>query len=154
MKRRDPPFDRFKAADLVPRTPDYYTSRRLSQEDAERAIENEKVGTDWLNAIYHVRRVDCGDMWWLSIKRIDRRPIHDWRHLHRIKNDLVGPEHEGVELYPAESRLADSANQYHLWVFKDPTRRFPFGFQDRLVGGPEEAAVLGAVQRPFEEQPQ
>lgn len=69
----------------------------------------------------------------LSIKRLDREPIHDWRKLQQIKNELVGPEHEAVELYPAESRLVDSANQYHLWVMKDPRWRFPFGYIERLV---------------------
>src|SRR6516164_7566855 len=52
----------------------------------------------------------------LSICRIDRKPIHDWRELQEIKNALVGPEHEAVELYPAESRLVDTANQFHLWA--------------------------------------
>ena len=28
-----------------------------------------------------------------------------------IKNLIVGPEHEGFEIYPAESRLVDTANQ-------------------------------------------
>jgi len=29
---------------------------------------------------------------------------------------IVGEEHEAFEVYPAESRLVDTANQYHLWV--------------------------------------
>lgn len=69
----------------------------------------------------------------LSVKRRDRAAVHDWRHLQRIKNEILGPEHEAVELYPAESRLVDAANQYHLWGFDDPEFRFPFGFADRLV---------------------
>lgn len=82
----------------------------------------------------------------LSIKRLDREPIHDWRDLQQIKNELVGAEHEAVELYPAESRLTDSANQYHLWVLADKEVRFPFGFQDRLVG---DVTFGKAKQRPF-----
>lgn len=66
----------------------------------------------------------------LSIRRLDRAPIHDWRDLQAIKNELVGPECEAVELYPAESRLVDTANQYWLWCYNDPTYRFPFGFSD------------------------
>jgi hypothetical protein len=93
-------------------------------------------------------------MWWLSIKRHDRRPIHDWRHLQRIKNALVGEQHEAVELYPAESRLVDTANQYHLWVLADPNKRFPMGWDQRLVEGPESAARVGAAQRPFDEEVQ
>ena len=53
-----------------------------------------------------------GDMFWLSIKRRDRAPVHDWRELQQIKNMIVGDEHEGFEVYPAESRLVDTANQY------------------------------------------
>jgi len=90
------------------------------------------------------------EMWWLSIKRRDKHPIHDWRHLQRIKNELIGRENEGVELYPAESRKVDGANQYHLFVLKEKGMAFPFGFCGRLVTGPEEDARIGARQRPFE----
>jgi hypothetical protein len=47
----------------------------------------------------------------------DGEPRHDWRDFQRIKNDLVGPEWEAVELYPAESRLMDPSNYYSLWCF-------------------------------------
>lgn len=84
---------------------------------------------------------------WLSIKRNDQAPITDWRHMQWIKNQLVGEECEGCELFPAESRLVDGANQYHLWVFENPTFRFPFGFTERSVT--ESNQVKGTVQRPF-----
>lgn len=70
-----------------------------------------------------------------------------WRDLQEIKNELVGPEHEAIEIYPAESKRVDSANQYHLWVFKDPTYRIPIGFQTRLV---TEGTIGLSQQRPFE----
>ena len=44
---------------------------------------------------------------------------HDWRDLQRIKNEIAGPEREACELYPAESRLVDEANQFHLWVLPE-----------------------------------
>jgi hypothetical protein len=69
----------------------------------------------------------------LSIRRLDRSPIRDWRDMQEIKNLLVGPENEAAELYPAESRRVDTANQFHLWVLADPALRFPFGFTDRMV---------------------
>ena len=97
-----------------------------------------------------VRRLPPCDGWppliHLSIKRLDRAAIHDWRDLQRIKNELVGPEHEAVELYPAESRLTDTSNQYHLWCSADPTFRYPFGWHERLVS---DASVFGVVQRPW-----
>jgi len=77
-------------------------------------------------------------VWHLSIKRLDKEPIHDWRDLQTIKNMLVGLEYEAIELYPAESRLVDSANQYHLWAFvreigSNVIPRIPIGFPNRYV---------------------
>lgn len=73
---------------------------------------------------------------------MDGSARHDWRDFQRIKNELVAPEAEAVELFPAESRLVDTANHYHLWVF--PEYRFPFGMQAREVSGPQP----GVDQRP------
>jgi hypothetical protein len=92
----------------------------------------------------------AGDMLWLSIKRRDKSPIHDWRELQEIKNMIVGAECEGFEIYPAESRLVDTANQYHLFVFLNPEVRLPVGWNVRAVADPDEAAKVGAVQRSFE----
>ena len=90
---------------------------------------------------------DFPPMFWLSIKRLDRECIHDWRDLQTIKNMLVGKENEGVELYPAESRLVDTANQYHIFVLKNPAIKFPFGFYDRRV---DDSEPLGkSKQRKF-----
>lgn len=63
----------------------------------------------------------------LSFKRIDREPMHDWRLFQEIKNMIVGPEYEAVELYPAESRVVDTANQYHLWVFGSKSAKVRIG---------------------------
>jgi len=86
-------------------------------------------------------------MCWLSIRRNDRQAKPDWRDFQWIKNQLVGPENEGCELFPAESRLVDGANQFHLWVFEDPTVRFPFGFTERCVV--DGASIFGETQRKF-----
>ena len=69
---------------------------------------------------------------WLCIRRLDSEPIHDWRHLQQIKNDLCGKEREALEIYPAESRLVDTSNQYHLWVLPEGVR-LPFGYLEREV---------------------
>ena len=91
-------------------------------------------GTTYRNDKYQVVVRKLGNDWvHLSIKRIDREPVHDWRDLWQIKNMLVGLECEAVELYPADSRLVDEANQYHLWANASPLFRFPWGFKDRLV---------------------
>lgn len=52
----------------------------------------------------------------LAIRRKDLQPAHDWRDLQAIKTALVGPEYEALELYPAESRVMDVANEAHLYV--------------------------------------
>jgi len=83
----------------------------------------------------------------LSIKRNDRQPCKDWRHFQRIKNEMAGPEWEGVELYPAESRLIDTANQYHIWCFRG---HLPFGFNEGRVVT-DEVKLGKAVQRPLED---
>ncbi len=69
----------------------------------------------------------------LSITRLDGGTCNEWSHLQRIKNEIVGPEHEAIELFPAESRLVNTGNQYHLWVHSDPQHRFDVGWWQRLV---------------------
>ena len=95
-------------------------------------------GALWENHRYQVilRRSETGPFGpyvHLTIRSADGSARHDWRDFQRIKNELVGEEAEGVELYPAESRLVDTANHYHLWVF--PQYRFPLGMQAREVSG-------------------
>lgn len=111
----------------------------------------------YLNSRYqvNVRKVDCpppfGQAVELSIKARDRAPVHDWRDIQRIKNEIVGPHVEAVELFPAEGRLVDTSNQYYVFCFPHLQffqRRFPFGFSDRFVS---EISFRGSVQRPFSE---
>lgn len=85
----------------------------------------------------------------LSIKRIDREIIRDWRELQEIKNRLIGRENEAVEIFPAESRRVDMANQYHLFVLANPKLRFPFGFMDGYMADPIEGSM--SKQRPLNE---
>jgi hypothetical protein len=82
----------------------------------------------------------------LSIKRNDKEVMDspdDWRDKMRIKNELAGDECEAVELYPAMSRLTDTANQYHLWCLA-PGKKFPVGFNKRVV---EDETTFGDVER-------
>lgn len=132
-------------------------SQKCSNEEAHKIAARFRKEKVWLNDLYQVSVRSCewpdgNEILHLSIKRRDKEPIHDWRHLQQIKNMIVGKECEGFELYPAESRLLDEANQYHLWVFSSPSVRIPVGDQDRKIGTPENAAKYGAKQRPFEEE--
>lgn len=143
----------FEPATLVPKTEAEIRAlaKGLAVTDQEvRAAIRDQSGTAiFKNNLFQVAiktRVfePFGPVIHLSIKRLDKAPVRDWRHLQRIKNELCGDESEAVELYPAESRLADVANQYHLWVLPNQAR-FPFGFSTRLVG---DESSGGAVQRP------
>jgi len=125
---------------------------RYQIETGLRKKNQKDEGVVYENDAYVVIKRPCSnndDFWHLSIRRQDRQAIHDWRDLQEIKNQIVGPENEGVELYPKESRRADSANQYHLWVLKS-TGCFQFGFTDRLVRDGLDERRDGSVQRPFE----
>lgn len=97
---------------------------------------------------------DLGACAHLSIKMHDKCAGHDWRDFQLIKNEILGEEQEAVEIYPAESRLADGANQFHLWCAID--KRVPFGFRERLVTEQPIQAVAGGPasrQRPFDVPP-
>ena len=106
----------------------------------------------FVNSRYHVQvrkrpssLSPVGYIMELSIRNNDRSARRDWRDFQRIKNELLGPDWEAVELYPAEERLVDTANQFYLFCVPPPYR-FPFGFQDRLVA---EGGGGGAMQRSF-----
>lgn len=102
----------------------------------------------FMNNLYtvQVRQMEDG-VTHLSIRRNDRHWARDWRHFQRIKNELCGPEREGVELYPAESRLIDEANQFHVWVGPEGTR-FPTGYPNREVRDEPAGLLDGFKQRP------
>lgn len=130
-----------------------------TEADVRAMVEAVVTGEVWMNNIYQVNVRRCLDeienptglpIVHLSIKTIDKRPVRDWRDFQRIKNQLVGPECEGIELYPAESRLVDTANSYHLWVIAEPAYRLPFGWHaGRRVDGRSGG---GAVQRPLDDE--
>jgi hypothetical protein len=84
----------------------------------------------------------------LSITRNDRSAAHDWRDFQRIKNELCGFEREACELYPAQSRLYDTANTFHLWVMAEGDR-VPVGYNSQTVLDSDVAAALNIKQRPF-----
>jgi hypothetical protein len=118
----------------------------------EQVIEQATDDEVWLNDLYQcaVAYLDqegpLGRLH-LSIKRRDKQPVRDWRALQMIKNDVAGPEREAVELFPAESRRIDTANQYHLWV-EALGRRIPVGYNGPRVVS-DDVGATGARQRPL-----
>ncbi len=99
----------------------------------EQAVQRMASIHHFENDLYHVDVRYVPPFVHLDIRRHDGGDCKNWRHLQQIKNEIVGPEHEAVELFPAESRLVDTANQYHLWVHVSSEFRFPFGFSERCV---------------------
>lgn len=116
-------------------------------------LERERSETRYfLNDLYQVavtlEEHDGRDWYHLNIRRRDGRVIRrDWRQFQQIKNELIGPEHEGAELYPAENRLVDTSNKYHIYVATDPAYRFPFGWRHRDVSN-DPGSTNGTRQRP------
>lgn len=112
---------------------------------------SEGEGQTFINSLYQVtvHHQRSSGYTWLAIVRRDRRPVHDWRHLQRIKNEICGPDREAVEIYPSEARLVDTSNQYHLWVLP-LGETVNLGFAERDVS---ETVVGAHKQRPFDVPP-
>ena len=118
----------------------------ITEDEAKRSIlnfiEKEKTAEIWENLIYqaHVHRNQyandmvhaeelqdkCG---YISLKRKDKRPINSWQDVQTIKNRLFGIEREAIQIFPAESRMVNIANQYHIFVFPEGYI-IPFGYND------------------------
>jgi hypothetical protein len=123
----------------------------MTVEDLRKQYDHVMGNEIWINDEYQVN-IDknakgFGDqliIWHLSIKRLDKEPVHDWRDLQEIKNMLVGREYEAVELYPSSKRVVDTANQYHLWVFyllhgeeEDTIPMIPIGWTNGMISEDE-----------------
>jgi len=117
--------------------------------------DNDKEPEIWENDVYQVtvrRWTDDrvfgtrGGVIQIGINSQDGTARHDWRGFQGIKNQIAGPECEGFELYPAESRLLDPSNYYTLWCFP-ALRRIKVGINEgRRVFDADEAL---APQRGF-----
>lgn len=130
----------------------YAELKKVLQTDADAELHVNDIYTvtvaDAVQAqmVYAKRDTGWPAMWYLSIKRNDKEVIWDWRELQEIKNLLCGESNEGMQLFPAESRVVDTANQYHLFVIKQPNMFIPVGFPTRMV---TDVPVLNAKQRTF-----
>jgi len=157
--------------------PNTYYEQRCRRDDGSLAIHREKpsrrlrpcaiVGShpgdavtppweDWENDLYYgsLRRYSSGSPLGggpyavIGITALNEEARHDWREFQQIKNDLIGEEWEGVELYPAESRLVDPSNRFFLFCFP-PGVLGALGFPQRKVEGPRDG---GPPQRAFPEE--
>jgi hypothetical protein len=84
----------------------------------------------YLNNRYSVQISDVVTDWGLVvhlwIRRHDGEMVRSWSDMQRIKNELVGPERIGIEVFPPISELVDEANLAHIWVMPEDFK-LPFG---------------------------
>jgi len=72
---------------------------------------------------------------WLSVRRVDRKEIFHWKDMQQIKSFFAGPEREGMQMFPAESRLAEDErffNTYDIWVLPEGGT-WPWGYMERVA---------------------
>lgn len=88
----------------------------------------------YLNNRYSVqvyaRAIDIGEALHLVIRRHDGAMPNSWVDMQRIKNELVGPERVGVQVFPSESELVDLANLAHVFVYPEG-HEIPFTIKGR-----------------------
>lgn len=53
-----------------------------------------------------------------------------WAEKQKIKNELFDRSATAIEVFPADDRLVDAANMYHLWILPDGFM-LPFGLHDK-----------------------
>lgn len=151
LQRAKPVYDEARKQALIKEL----SARGVAEDEVAKRYDEAMSTETWLNLDVQVavRRHPIGnghDFVHLSCHRLDRKPIRDWRIMQQIKDEILGPECEAVELFPAQSRLVDTANEFHLWGCSDPAFRYPFGFDQGMVMEPGDPAT-GTVQRPREE---
>lgn len=66
-----------------------------------------------------IANTPLGDVVHLWIRQHDGQMPRSWKALQQIKNDLVGSERVGVEVFPPTSQLVDRQNLAHLWVYPE-----------------------------------
>lgn len=84
----------------------------------------------WRNKVYSVRIYrgnypNIKECHVLSITRRDEKPGIPWWIKMVIKEDLIGPEFEAIEIYPRANQIVDPSNIYYLIVL-------PAGFSLRM----------------------
>ena len=123
----------------------------ITFEVAAAMLDREEADTlFFVNRLYQVSLNTCGpenDMLHICVRRRDGGAIFDWRHMQEVKNQLAGPEREGFQLFPAESRKVDTSNKYHLFVLPEGARFSGIGWENREVSYDENRDVPGLRQR-------
>src|SRR6266536_957820 len=88
---------------------DYYKNKDWWESDDYIVILDKECATKDEDGGLIGREIFGHRVWNLRINRKDGGRMHDWCV-------ILGPEFEAIEIYPAQSRLMDEANCYHLWI--------------------------------------
>jgi hypothetical protein len=148
--------NKFKADDKLIQA--HMRTQNCSFEEARKMLDDEIAREAiWVNekyqvATHHFDHPQLGPCLHINIRRRDGNVIfRDWREFQEIKNQLAGPECEGLEMYPAESRKVDQSNKYHLYCIltTDESHRIPFGWSERDVTEQAKDVPNGMRQRPL-----
>jgi len=139
----------YRRREVVEETAKHYG---ISMEEAQAKLDAEANKCDYyVNHLYQVEVGTCGPdnlMTHICIRRRDgAADLRDWRHFQEIKNQLCGPEREGFELYPAESRKVDTSNKWHIFVLPEGLKIDGIGWHQRDVQYEENKGVPGLRQR-------
>ena len=95
-------------------------------------ISDETWGNDRYTVSVHLLDGDRDGFVELAVHNHNRTPHVPWRHLQQIKNEVMGADREAVQLFPAEDRLVDTANEYWLYVY--PVGKAPMRNRRTKVG--------------------
>jgi hypothetical protein len=120
----------------------FFNGRVPSMEEAlfyiEGCVQRMMAANQYENDTYFVQVFSRTPFYQINIRRKDGQACKSWWDFQQIKNEVLGPGYEAVELYPADDRLIDTSNEYHLWAFAKSDYRFPFGFNRRVVLSEQE----------------
>ena len=95
----------------------------ISDERIDDLMNDETWGNDRYTVNVHLLDSDRDGFVELAVHNHNRTPHVPWRHLQQIKDEVMGADREAVQLFPADDRLVDTANEYWLYVY--PTGKAP-----------------------------
>jgi hypothetical protein len=129
------PHEMYRRPEIVEETARHYG---ISLSEAALKLDIEEAKCDYyVNHLYQVQVQPTGPdnmMTAICIRRRDgAADLRDWRHFQQIKNEVCGPEREGFELYPAESRKVDTSNKWHIFVLPEGVIMQGIGWTERDV---------------------
>ena len=95
-------------------------------------MNDETWGNDRYTVTVHFLNGDRDGFVEITIHNHRRTTHIPWRHLQQIKNEVLGADREAVQLFPAEDRLVDTANEY--WLYAYPVGKAPMRNRRTKVG--------------------